>query len=76
MKKRKKRFLVVLIPMILILIVAAVSMGIPLYQKYSYGTERADLAEHYGVSGEMAAIILQNDQIPAQALIRDGRFFL
>lgn len=75
MKKRKKRFLVVLIPMILILIVAAVSIGIPLYQKYSYGTERADLAEHYGVSGEMAAIILQNDQIPAQALIRDGRCY-
>lgn len=75
MKKRKKRFLVVLIPMILILIVAAVTMGIPLYQKYSYGTERADLGEHYGVSGEMSAIILQNDQIPAQALIRDGRCY-
>ena len=61
--------------MILIVIVAAVYLGVPLYQKYSYGTERADLAQHYGVTGEMAAIILQNDQIPQQALVRDGRCY-
>ncbi len=75
MKKRKKRFLVVLIPMILIVIVAAVTLGVPLYQKYSYGTDRADLGEHYGVSGDMSAIILQNDQLPRQALVRDGRCY-
>ncbi|MCR4792887.1 MAG: SH3 domain-containing protein [Lachnospiraceae bacterium] len=75
MRKKKNRFLVVLIPMILIVIVAAISLGIPLYKKYSYGTERADLAAHYGVSGEMAAIILQNDQIPDQALVRNGRCY-
>ena len=75
MKRRKKRILVVLIPLILIIIVAAVSVGIPLYQKYSYGKEMADLSEHYGVSGEMSAIILQNTQIPDQALIRDGRCY-
>jgi len=65
----------VLIPILLILIVGAVTIGIPLYKKYSYGKERADLAEHYGVSGEMAAIILQNEQTSAKALIRDGRCY-
>ena len=75
MKRRKKRILVVLIPLILIIIVAAVSVGIPLYKKYSYGKEMADLSEYYGVSGEMSAIILQNTQIPDQALIRDGRCY-
>ncbi len=65
----------VLIPLILILIVGAVSVGIPLYNKYSYGKEMADLSEHYGVSGEMSAIILQNTQVPEQALIRNERCY-
>lgn len=75
MKKKKNRFLVVLVALILIFIIAAVSLGIPLYEKYSYGKETADLGEHYGVSGDMSAIILQNDQIPFQALVRDGRCY-
>ncbi|MBP3755222.1 MAG: SH3 domain-containing protein [Lachnospiraceae bacterium] len=75
MKRRKRRFLVVLIPLFLILVVAAFVVGVPLYQKYSYGKEMADLSEHYGVSGEMSAIILQNTQIPEQALIRNDRCY-
>ena len=42
MKKKKNRFLVVLVALILIFIIAAVSLGIPLYEKYSYGKETAD----------------------------------
>ena len=75
MKKRKKHALMVLIPILLILIIGAVTVGIPLYKKYSYGKETADLNAHYGVSGEMAAIILQNEQIADQALVRDGRCY-
>ena len=75
MKKRKNHAIMVLIPILLILIVGAVTVGIPLYKKYSYGKETADLHEHYGVSGDMAAIILQNEQTAYQALVRDGRCY-
>ena len=75
MKRRKRRFLVVLIPLFLIIVVAGISLGIPLYKKYSYGKEMADLDAHYGVSGEMSAIILQNTQIAEQALIRGDRCY-
>lgn len=74
-KKKKNRILVVLIPLFLILIVAAVTVGVPLYNKYSYGKERADLSDHYDATEELYAIILQNDQIIDKALIRDGRCY-
>ncbi len=75
MKKKKKRVLVVLIPLFLILLVAAITVGVPLYKKYSYGKERADLASHYDATSELYAIILQNDQLLDKALVRDGRCY-
>ena len=51
------------------LIIGAVSVGIPLYKKYSYGTETANLNEYFGAEGEMAAIILRNEKISDKALI-------
>ncbi len=75
MKKRKKSALVVIIPLLLMLIIGAVVVGVPLYKKYSYGKEMADLNEYFGVDGEMAAIILQNEKIDEKALVRGGRCY-
>ncbi|MCM1100370.1 MAG: glycosyl hydrolase family 18 protein [Clostridium sp.] len=68
----KKKILMVVIAIILIALVALVAIGKPLMEKYSYSDERADLDAYFQVSGEMSAIILQDEQVEEQALVRDG----
>ncbi|MCM1113730.1 MAG: glycosyl hydrolase family 18 protein [Muribaculum sp.] len=68
----KKKFLTVVIAVVLIGIVVLFAVGKPLLDKYSYSDERMDLDEYFGVSGERAAIILQDEQVKEQALVRDG----
>lgn len=61
-----------LIAILLIVVVAAFALGKPLLDKYSYSDERADLDEYFGVSGDFSAIILQDEMVEEQALVRDG----
>lgn len=61
-----------MVAVVLIVIVAAVTLGRPLLDKYSYSKERADLNEYFGVNGERAAIILQDEMVEEQALVREG----
>ncbi len=68
----KKKFLTALIAIGLIVIVAVAALAKPLIDKYSYSNERLDLSEYFQVSGEMAAIILQDEMVEEQALVRDG----
>lgn len=68
----KKKALVFMVAVVLIVIVAAVTLGRPLLDKYSYSKERADLNEYFGVNGERAAIILQDEMVEEQALVREG----
>lgn len=71
----KKKILVVVIALLLIGILLAVVVGKPLLEKYSYSKEQMDLNEYFGVSGEMAAIILQDEMVEEQALIREGKCY-
>ncbi len=71
----KKKILVVVIALLLIGILLAVVVGKPLLEKYSYSKEQMDLNEYFGVSGEMAAIILQDEMVEEQALIRGGKCY-
>ena len=68
----KNKILVFAIAIVLIGIVAAVAIGKPLLDKYSYSEERMDLDEYFGVQGERAAIVLQDEIVEEQALVREG----
>ena len=68
----KKKVVTVLVAVVLIGIVAAIALAKPLLDKYSYSDERMDLDEYFQVSGERAAIILQDEMVEEQALLRDG----
>lgn len=68
----KKKFLMPVIAIVLIGVIAVIALGKPLLDKYSYSNERADLDGYFGVSGERSAIILQDEMLAEQALIREG----
>lgn len=72
-----KKLIPVFVAIVLILIVAGISFGTRLREKYSYSQERADLAEYFGVTGDEAAIILQDEMIEDKAKVgADGTFYL
>lgn len=69
----KKRILPVIIAILLILVIAGGALGKVLLDKYSYSKEEADWNEFYQVSeSDRSAIILQDEMVEEQALIRDG----
>ena len=68
----KKRILPVIIAILLILVIASGALGKVLLDKYSYSKEEADWNEFYQVSeSDRSAIILQDEMVEEQALIRD-----
>lgn len=68
----KKRILSVIIAILLILVIAGGALGKVLLDKYSYSKEEADWNEFYQVSeSDRSAIILQDEMVEEQALIRD-----
>lgn len=69
----KKKVLPVIIAVLLILVIGGVTLGKVLLDKYSYSKEEADWDEFYQVSeADRSAIILQDEMVEEQALIRDG----
>lgn len=69
----KKRILPVIIAILLIFVIAGGALGKVLLDKYSYSKEEADWNEFYQVSeSDRSAIILQDEMVEEQALIRDG----
>lgn len=68
----KKRILPVIIAILLILVIAGGALGKVLLDKYSYSKEEAEWNEFYQVSeSDRSAIILQDEMVEEQALIRD-----
>ena len=69
----KKKFLPVIVAILLILVIGGCTLGKMLLDKYSYSKEEADWNEFYQVSeSDRSAIILQDEMVEEQALIRDG----
>ena len=69
----KKKILPVIIAVLLILVIGGVTLGKVLLDKYSYSKEEADWNEFYQVSeNDRSAIIVQNEMVEEQALIKDG----
>lgn len=70
-----KKAIPVIIAVALIIVVGAAYVGIQFLGKYSYSKEYADLNEYYAVSGEEAAIVLQDEVVEEKALLREGSYY-
>ena len=72
-----KKIIPVLIAIVLIIIIAGVSFGSKVAEKYSYSKEQADLNEYFNVTGDEAAIIMQDEVIEDKARVgADGTFYI
>ncbi len=71
-----KKIIPILVALLLIVVIGAATVGGYLIEKYSYSDERVDLNEFYQVSGEQAAIILQDEMVEEKAVVRDGNCYL
>ncbi len=72
----KKKIIVVAVAIVAIVLIAYFGVGRNLYEKYSYGTEKENLDEFFGVSGDELAIIYKNVQSQDKAIVRDGVCYL
>ena len=73
----RKGWVPVLIAILLILLVGGATVGVKLYDKYSYSKERMDLAEYYNIAqGDRAALVVGDEVIEDQALQREGNYYL
>lgn len=68
-----KKLIPVIIAIVLIFVIVGVSFGKTIYDKYSYGQDRADLNEYFQIFGPSdISIILQDELIEAKGLLRNG----
>ncbi len=73
----KKKILPVLIAIVLIIVIAGVTFGSVIIEKYSYTKERADLNTYFAISGDTdVAIVLQDEMIEERARLLDGFYYL
>lgn len=73
----KKKIIPVLIAIVLIIVIAGISFGTKILEKYSYTKERADLDAYFQMAGENdVAIVLQNEMIEERARLFDGVYYL
>lgn len=71
-----KKIIPVIIAIALIVIVAATSFGSVVYEKYSYGTERADLNSYFEIYGsDDVPVILGNEKIGRSGWMSDGAIY-
>lgn len=69
----KKNVLTVLVPIVLILLVAAVAFGSMLFEKFSYSKNQADLNEYYGITqADEVAIVMQDSVVDEKAKLVEG----
>lgn len=68
-----KKFIPVLVAIVLILIIGASAFGAKIIDRYSYSKEYADLEQYYGITGaDDVPIILQDEQIEEHARVWDN----
>ena len=69
----KKRVFTVLVPIVLILLVAAVALGSILFEKFSYSKNRADLNAYFGITqADEVAMVVQDSVVDEKAKMVDG----
>lgn len=73
----KKKIIPVLLAIVLIIVIAGISFGTKILEKYSYTKERADLDAYFQMAGDSdVAIVLQNEIIEERARLFDGVYYL
>lgn len=71
-----KKAIPVMIAIVLIILVGLGIVGVKLYEKYSYGKERANLKEYFeNISDDDVAIILQDERLEVKAKIIEGNYY-
>lgn len=71
-----KKAIPVIVAIVLIIIIAIVSFGKPVYEKYSYGQERADLNEYFQIFGaDDVPIILQDEHSECSGKLINGNLY-
>lgn len=71
-----KKLIPVIIAIVLICVVVGVNFGGKIKEKYSYGTERADLNSYFNLSSsDEIAIVLQDSKIDYKAKYKDGAVY-
>ena len=71
-----KKIIPALVAILLILMIGVITVGGFLYEKYSYSKERANLTEYFKVGDDRLAIVLQDEMIEEQAVVRADRCYL
>lgn len=73
----KRKILPVAIAIVLIIVIAGISLGSRILEKYSYSKERADLNEYFHMSDESdVAIVLQDELIEERARLFEGVYYI
>ncbi|MBO5146065.1 MAG: SH3 domain-containing protein [Lachnospiraceae bacterium] len=69
----KKRVFTVLVPIVLIIIVAAAAFGSKLIERYTYSKNKADLNAYYGIAqADDVAMVVQDAIVEEKAKLKDG----
>ncbi len=68
----KRRIIPVLVALALIVVIGAIAINDGLLEQFFYSDDRVDLRAYFGVSEDRLAIVLQDEILEDQALLRDG----
>ena len=72
----KRRFIPVLMAILLMIVIAGGALSIWWKDKYSYGTEVMDLKTYFGIEDGKVPIFNQNERMSDKALLKDGVCYL
>lgn len=68
-----KKLIPIIIAIALICVIVGVNFGKSIFEKYSYGQDRADLNEYFGIFSQSdVSIILQDEIVENKAKLRNG----
>lgn len=71
-----KKLIPVIIAIALIVIIAVSSFGNMVYERYSYGQDRADLNEYFEIySADDIPVILQDEKMGERAKLHEGQVY-
>lgn len=72
-----KKLIVVAVAIVAIVLIAYFGVGRKMVEKYSYGTDKANIAEFFGVaeSGEEIAVLVQNERIGYKAAFKNNTYY-
>lgn len=71
-----KKFIPVIIAIVLIFLIAGIAFGSQIIERYSYSQEKADLYEYFNIYNESEVpILLQDELVEEKAIIENGVYY-